>query len=374
MKPFNKKQAQLAKILVPFWRTLTLFFASKSHYPVVPSRVLVFDFHLIGDIVLLTPLLSALKVSYPKSRVVLVAGHWAENILLGTGTVDEIVPFSAPWVEYGQGLRGIFSCFKLVRQLRRCHWDLGIEVRGDVRQIFMLWLAGARRRVGFDFTGGESLLTDIVYDDGELAHLGEHHKRICSHLGIWENGRRYIPFLELTPDEKLKASNIPHYIGFHFGASKQLRKFPEHEIVGLLSKFTEAYVSLIVFLPPNCEHEFDSIIGKLPTKVQLKLVLWSGSLRDFIVTASRALHFYCMDSGPAHIVSALSIPATVFFGPAESEYVRPLSNNIEVVKKFHVTCRPCDQVICTNEIHQYCMQGLASKISTSSLVSVGYQH
>lgn len=362
MKPINKKLARISNILSPLWYVLALFSKNKCLARTLPSEIIVFDFHLIGDIVMLTPLLKALKTSYPNARVVLVAGPWANDILLGTNLVDEIISFSAPWVKYGQGLSGLLACFRLIKQLRKKRWDLGIEVRGDVRQILLLWLTGAARRVGFDFTGGAPLLTDIVFDNGTLAHIGDHHKRICKHLGIWSDKDSYLPFLKLTADEKLKASNIPAFIGFHFGASLPLRRLPSLEIIKLLSMFQSSNVKLLVFSTPG-ECGFDSLLEQLPQSVRSKVELWSGSLREFIVVVGSALHCYFMDSGPAHISSALAVPTTVFFGPAESNYVRPLGEKIEIVSKLDVQCRPCDQIYCTNKVHQYCMHGLVSMIT-----------
>ena len=61
-----------------------LFLSSRSYSPKLPPKtILVFDFHLIGDIVLLTPLLQVLRGAYPDARIVLVAGPWAQELLCG---------------------------------------------------------------------------------------------------------------------------------------------------------------------------------------------------------------------------------------------------------------------------------------------------
>jgi len=365
VKPINKKLRRISKLFTPVWFLLSLM-RRQSDTSTAPREILVFDFHLIGDIVMLTPLLKAIRYAYPNARLVLVAGIWAKEILAGTELVDEIIPFSAPWVKYGQGFKGLWSCFNLVNILRKTSWDLGIEVRGDIRQILMLWLVGATRRVGFDFTGGASLLTDVVSDDGSLSHITDHHKRICEHLGIWNNGEPYYPFLTLKSDEQRQADLISPYVGFHFGASMPLRRLPANEIVILLSKFETSQAKLTVFVPPD-DVAFALILKQLPTSLQTRIELWSGSLREFIVYLSRANHFYCMDSGPGHIASALSVPTTVFFGPAESEYVRPVGESIEVVSKPEVPCRPCNQFHCSNTVHQYCMQGLSSRAASRTI-------
>ncbi len=310
---------------------------------------------------MLTPLLQSLKEAYPKSQLVLVAGPWAQELLSGTNIVDSIIPFSAPWVKYRQGLRGFISCFNLLKQLRTQKWDLGIEVRGDIRQILLLWFAGARRRIGFDFTGGAPLLTDVVIDDGVLAHITEHHKRICERIGIWPSSLIYQPFLKLTSNEKMQVAAIPPFIGFHFGASLPLRRLPISEVTDLLSKFEFSDAKLIVFLTKD-HSEFEAVAAKLSERLKSKIELWHGGLREFITVLSRATHLYCMDSGPAHIASALGVPVTVFFGPAVSDYVRPIGESVEIISKPNVQCRPCNQIECTNQVNQYCMVGLAKRI------------
>jgi ADP-heptose:LPS heptosyltransferase len=364
MKPINRKLARLAKLLTPLWYALKPFGPQKAPTQ-QPSSILVFDFHLIGDIVMLTPLLQSLKTAYPQARLVLVAGAWAKEILYGTDLVDEIIPFAAPWVKYNQGWGGIVACYHLVKQLRQQTWDLGIEVRGDIRQILLLWLTGAKRRVGFDFTGGGALLTDVVFDDGAMAHLTEHHQRICEHLGIWQTNEKYQPFLKLTAAEQAQAQNIVPFIGFHFGASLPLRRLPQAEIVQLLSKFELIDCKLVVFLTQD-QKDFDTVLTQLSNTVQSKIELWSGNLRQLVITLSRGTHFYCMDSGPAHIAGALGLPSTVFFGPADSRYVRSIGQGVEIISKPDVQCRPCDQVNCVNQVNQYCMVGLADRVHSTS--------
>ena len=79
-------------------------------------------------------------------------------------------------------------------------------------------LAGARRRIGFAFTGGEALLTDVVADNGEFGHLADHLSALRYMFGVGAPGA-LIPRLRLLPEEKRVAGGIEPFIGFHFGAS-----------------------------------------------------------------------------------------------------------------------------------------------------------
>lgn len=361
MKPINPSLARIAKFFVPVWWLLArLSPGDPAASTDQPSEIVVFDFHLLGDIVLLTPFLAALRAGFPGARITLVAGPWAAELLLGTNLVDALIPFSAPWVKYGQGLGGLIRCAALCRRLRAKRFDLGIEMRGDVRQIMMLWLSGVRRRLGFDFTGGGALLSDVVPDDGKLAHLAEHHQRMAAYLGIWPEGKTYSPWLKLTEQEARAIRNTPSFVGLHFDASLPLRRFPLAEIQRLMSRLLEHGERLCVFVPPGPTpiwlDELQQGLGKETPAIEF----WSGTLREMVVKLASARHVYAMDSGPAHIAAALGVPVTVFFGPAEPDYVRPLGERVRIISRLDVPCRPCDQVRCTHSEFQFCLKGLAA--------------
>ena len=263
-------------------------------------------------------------------------------------------------MKYGQGWRGILKCISLVRRVRKETWDIGIEMRGDIRQILLLALIGPLRRVGFDFSGGGDLLTDVVFDDGSYAHLANHHQRIAEHLGIWPENTEYRPFLRLTEEEVQNVKNTQPFIGFHFGASLPLKRLPNLEAVKLLHNWQGANLPIFIFVPPDDKVNIQHMIMNLPDSLKSKITIWSGGLRDFIVTVSKAKHLFAMDSGPAHIAAALGVNVTIFYGPTVSDYVRPLGENVEIIQKEAVTCRPCDQIHCSNPKKHYCMNGLVS--------------
>lgn len=333
-----------------------------DHKNSIVKTILVFDFHLIGDIVLLTPFLRSIRKKYPHSSITLVAGPWAAEILYGSNLVDDIVFFSAPWVRKNQGLlNGINSIYRLICNLKKKNWDLGIEMRGDIRQIILLWLVCQGRRIGFDFTGGRGFLTDVVTDDGMAKHVSLYHKLIAQHLNVFPIEADYLSKINLTQEEVINSKSIKPFIGFHFGASLPLKRMPYDEIEKLLSLFRGSPVPLLIFLDEQSDLfrvRLDSIIKNN----NLVVTFFRGTLRNFIVTVSRSMHMYVMDSGPAHIAAALGIPATVFYGPTDPLFFSPLGQNkITKITIPNIGCRPCNQMHCENPIYQYCMKGIIDK-------------
>ena len=358
MKVMNPRLVQFAKRIDFVWQIFKRIAPIRKRNPLPITSILVVDLHLLGDVVMLVPLLKALRDRYPLVKISLLAGPWAHSILSGTQLVDEIITYIAPWVKTTHLLHAVFGYLRMCSRLRANRWDVGIDVRGDIRQILMLYIAGCKRRVGFNFTGGGSLLTDIVPDDGEIRHILDHHERIANHLDAW-NGQPFVPALRLNLTEWRTAENILPFIGIHLGASLPLRRLPLGEAAALISFCSQSNDLVVLFSTPEMEDYTEEVIGLLPKVLLQKIEIWRGTLREFMIKASRAKRIFAMDSGPAHICAALGCETIVFFGPNLSANTGPRGRRVEFLENSSVRCRPCNQHHCSNLMYQACMRGLA---------------
>src|SRR5688572_2670282 len=60
-------------------------------------RILVIELWLLGDVVLMTPILRALRERFPKAEITLLAKPHAEELLQESGLADKIITFDFPW-------------------------------------------------------------------------------------------------------------------------------------------------------------------------------------------------------------------------------------------------------------------------------------
>ena len=178
-------------------------------------------------------------------------------------------------------------------------------------------------------------------------------------MGIMKSDDDYLPKIFLSDSEKKQILNLQPYIGIHFGASNSLRQFDLNEAVDLVRKILSTYsLPKIIFIDKNYKH-MQTIIEKFSST---EIIFWEGSLRDFIVKLSRCNLFFCMDSGPAHIASALGVSTVVFYGPGDHRYVHPLGNSYKIISHDNLLCKPCDQVKCTNNTYKACLKNFISFI------------
>jgi heptosyltransferase-2/heptosyltransferase-3 len=127
------------------------------------SRIAVLRLDHIGDVIMAAAVLKPLKKAHPSASIDLVVPTWALDVVRSSPDVSQVTLFDAPWFDraWQAGfLKCLFGVFDLARILRQGRYDAIIDLRGDFRHIFAMWLSGAKKRVSYGVTGGGYLLTD----------------------------------------------------------------------------------------------------------------------------------------------------------------------------------------------------------------------
>ncbi len=362
---FNPRLMQWSIRLDHFLRFVLLpFVKAPKNLPSSPTNILIFEFHLLGDIVMLTPLLMELRRKHPQAHIGLVSGPWAETILDNhPGLFNSFYAVLAPWVMYDYSLKNLCRLIILLMRLRRRSWDWGVEVRGDLRQILMLWLTGAKRRISFNFTGGGWLLTDVVPDDGRIKHIVQHHLQIIQYLYPETKQNDFVPQLWLSKEERLDIERTAKQkiVGLHLGASLSLRILPEDKALDLLKFLLNRSQKPVLLFNSKDQGDFpELLVARLDSPLRRRVRIKTFPLRQFIVEVAKCSLFVGMDSAGGHIATALGVPVWSIFGPAYPEFCKPIGQNVKVLalSNEQLSCRPCDQQNCTNSIYQYCFTQL----------------
>lgn len=313
--------------------------------PDAPRSFLVVEPWGIGDVVLSTALLRALRANYPQARITLLAKSYAKDLLANSGLVDEVIPFDFPWTAFTGKLsprKYIPKEFQaLIRQLRARDFDVSLDARRDIRSNVITYFAGARRRIGYDFGGGAHLLTDVLASGTQNEHKVADWLALLGPLGV--DGQAFGPSLAVTEAEMARArqriamlglSTERPIVGIHPGASHAVRRWnPERfaEAIDLLVE--ERGVQVLMFE----EKEGDS--SEITPRHWTRRI--TTDLRCFMALLSQCDLLLCSDSGPMHIANALGVPVTALFGPQRREWYGPRGERDKVVQIDDMPCRPC---------------------------------
>jgi len=120
-------------------------------------KILVRATNWLGDAVLSLPAIRALRGANPQSEVVVLARPWVAALYEGERSIDRVIPLTA-----ASGARDWLAKWKLGVQLRQERFDLAVLLPNSFESAAIVWLSGARRRVGYARDARGFLLTDAI--------------------------------------------------------------------------------------------------------------------------------------------------------------------------------------------------------------------
>lgn len=327
-----------------------------------PASIVVLEFWNLGDLAILVPFLNNLRRAFPRARISLLINEAFKSFLDGHGIVDELIPVKAPWAQrfhrwhkYSPFSFDWISLARNLLTLRQRRFDWAISGRMDVRDNLILWLIGARRRIGYGFAGGGAFLTDRVVPDLSLLHRADTWLHLLEAVNVRVD--RKLGHLQLRPSEAASARSylvnggIPSdafLIGIHPGARIATRRWGDDrfaEVARRLLQETDAHI--LWFSEPGT-------LSRGPALERCHTV--SESFRPFLSLLSRCHILICNDSAPMHLANLLCVPVVAVFGPQRPEWYGPRGPQDRVVIRPEFSCRPCwdycvfDQPYCLRAI------------------------
>lgn len=335
----------------------------------------------IGDVVLATPALRHLRISFPEARIVVFVGPWASQVLRGNPDVDEIVEFAAPWFRRdaegriipGARRRGIKALTVLLREYSL---DLALDFRGDFRHIVAMYRAAVSARAGFGITGGGLLLTAEAHYPIE-SHAVIRHLALALAVadrakqgeeppaGVIE-GLSSQSLDEVTPEKNPLIYEIdadalswahqwalmhrilrPRAV-LHPGAGRADKIWPAEKWHELLLGLRERGYSVIITGSPEEKRLALAVTGG-STPYGTAIAAGDATLVQTAALISGSELFVGEDTGPLHIAAATGVRTIGLFGAnSDPEVWAPWSKNARVVTPAAPGREPMDGI----EAHQ----------------------
>ena len=321
----------------------------------VAGKILLIRLDHLGDLLMTTPAISAIKSSFPQSTLHLLGGPSALALAPGLPQIKKTFTFSVPWYDGGRAqLFSVRQYVCLIRKLRQEKYDAVIDFRGDIRILVLFaLLSGAPVRVGYSRLGGESLLTHSVPFDTS-AHFVVGNLSLIQTL-TWSarieadpqpsiiptrEDRAYIQRLLESMGERqnsrwvvIHPTTIPHW---------QLKRWPPERFATLADELIHHEGIRIIFTGTEMDAPaLDLIIANMKAPA-LNLARKTSLLGLAALLAGCAL-FVSGDTGPMHLAAAVGAPLVAIFGPTESARSGPYGQAHRIrVLQHPIPCRrPC---------------------------------
>lgn len=360
-KIINRKKLAATRIAdiigYALWAPVLIFKKSAPPRKEAVREILVVRTAYLGDVIMTLPMLKPLKELFPEARITFLTANAAKDLFKANPYVDEVITYDAPWFyEKTEGLWGFLG------RLRKRRFDLVIEARADIRDIFLIaYLSRAKHRISYKVGGGGFLLTGVV-PYKQIKHRVDYHLDIVRYLGGQPGKLDW--GINISEAESRKADLLLAkggtsglLIGIHPGGRKGLKCWPQERFAKLADDLIDRFGARVFFTgAPNEADLIGGIIAMM--KGRAENLAGRADLRVAFALIGKLDLFITNDSGPLHIASAMSTPTVALFGPSKSNETGPYGNINRKVEKAFPCRQTCDEDVCNNPVKKECMDAV----------------
>jgi predicted lipopolysaccharide heptosyltransferase III len=319
-------------------------------------NILIIKLRYIGDVLLATPTVRAIKTARPDVRVTMLVNRGTEDVLSGNPDMDEIVILDK---------ESLAEQWQLIAGLRRRRFDTVIDLTDGDRAAFLSWISGAPVRIGFndEHRWRGRCYTQVVQPAPGVRHRIDRDLEALKPLSI-QAGSKDLQ-LWLMPEEANSADQLLDQLGVQRsqsivilqpGARYWFKAWPSERFAELADRLTSQYGCQVLIGGSRQESDLAEQIRQM-AKSRPIIMAGRTTIKQFAAIAKKSALFVGNDSGAMHIASAVGTPVVALFGPSSPVEWGPRGGATEVIYKG-LDCRTCFHPIC-HRGEQNCMKLIA---------------
>jgi lipopolysaccharide heptosyltransferase II len=322
-----------------------------SHQP-VDERILIVRPDHLGDVLLTTPAVVALRAALPDAEIHMLVGPWSAEVIASYPEVDLAltVPFPGFSRSPKKSWRSPYElAWNTARHLRRIGYSSVVIMRPDHWWgALVAHLAGIPQRIGYD-------LPEVMPFLNQAQRLHTQHV-VLQNLQLVEGWtgklgaaaqRYYFPVDSLDQvyvDGYLQEWGITagqSVLCIHPGTGTWVKHWPEERWSDVADTLSEQLDLTVVFTGSNTELP---LVRRIVDRMKQPAVVMAGDTRVGQLAAlfKRARVVLGPDSGPLHLAAAVGAPTVTLFGPADPVEFGPWgTSSRHIVLTSALACRPC---------------------------------
>lgn len=310
------------------------------------ERILLVQIADIGDLITITPAISALRANRPDAHLTLLTSAHAAPVI-EKGLVDAIITLDRKRFNGTLALLNP-AALRQIMNLRQTPFDTVIFFphltlkAGTLKYALIAWASGADRKIGLD-NGHGWFLNDQVPDAGYGAmHQAEYALTLVERVGATTKPRSASVAMHdgILPLAMTRGLRIVIHAGS--GGFSLARRWDTASFAQVADALASEYDAQIVLVgTPN--DDAATVAGHMQQpSVDLSGKTTLTELADIIRSADL---YIGADSGVMHIAAAVATPIVALFGPSNADAWRPWSPAGKViVLRSNPRCSPCSYV------------------------------
>ena len=323
-------------------------------------HILVIKISSLGDVVLSTAALKALRTKFPKAKIFCLVGQASRKILQHCPYINELLVIDPQHKE-----RGLLALLKFARKLRACRFDKIVDFQNNNKSHLLAFLSFPRESYGFRNRKLGFLLSAPVIRPRHTCPPVEHQFQILQMLGInyrpqmrlelWPTQRDQRKVQQLLESQWVSERMV--LVGLHLSASRrwETKNWPLAHMAALCDLLAAHNMRAILTGAASERSAAQRLVAM--TKVRPVDLVGKTDIMELAAVIKKCRVFITPDSAPLHMAAALRVPFIALFGPTDSARHLPPADDFIVLEK-KPPCAPCYRPRCRILSHA-CLQSIS---------------
>lgn len=314
------------------------------------QRVLVIRLRSIGDTVLTTPSLFALRRFLPQAQIDVLLEDWVAPVFDGFDLIDRVITIPK---------ESASARARIARELRAARYDVVYNLHGGTTATFLTRATGAKHRAGFENYQYARLHNHVAPSPLQIwqrptLHSVEQQLALIGWTGVPVTDRPATR-LAVTESALESAAEKLHAVGFagfdrkepfaliHPTAAFDTKQWATENFARVTDALGERNLTSVVLVAPGEQHVADLLASRTAKPV---FKAHNLTLPEVTALASRTRLFLGNDSGLAHVAAAAGAPCVVIFGSSNRHHWRPWTTKPNEIVFEEMSCQPCHGYFC----------------------------
>ncbi len=306
------------------------------------TRILVIRLGAMGDVLMTTPTLRALKATFPDAEITYITGKGLGPVIQGNPNATEVIEFDKTLSGFG----------KLLPVLAKTRWELVVNLQPSAKTAILTLAAHGKKTLTYrrnhDFHAVENALQTLV-------PLGIDPATCSKHTEFSIPGEAHKKIDALLAERKIENSDT--LVLVTPGATAPSRQWPLENLVAFLDLLTETRPGWRVgFFGGGGDRAIaEEALKKVKSPAKLENFIGKTNLKESGALLARADALVTMDTGPMHLAAAVGTPLVALFGATSVRRTGPAPPPpgarkprvpLTLVHSDGLSCVPCMQREC----------------------------
>jgi lipopolysaccharide heptosyltransferase II len=312
----------------------------------------------LGDMVMSTAFVEAVKNEYPQASIDLAAKKGIDFLLDYFPEHGDRFIFSK---EAYKGISGAWKFGKMIAAQKR--YDIFFCLPDSFSSAIMGQAIAAKQRVGFKKELRSVFLTHS-YNKQKNLHRVEEYVDLLKQFT-----KKGIPVPPVTL--QVNAAETTNALVININSEAVSRRLPKEKAISIINAVRKKINNEIILIGSNKEAPFVAeVFNALSDKTNISNMAGKTNLPQLMQLFAGSAAVLTTDSGPAHVANALGVHTVVLFGAGNENNTAPYNkNNRTIIRLGQLPCEPCVSNTCKVYGIPQCLVRLDEELITVAVKS-----